>query len=136
MQRALLILSFVFLLAGCVASPPLFETPPVLPPIQPLNSNTDQPTVSTTPASKCQSHLIGRVTDGSNRVISQAAVDIVAGALSARATSDVYGWYAFAGLCPATINVTVTAPGQAPRALGDRVVVDGANTIKFDIVLK
>ncbi len=123
------------LLAGCNirgGEQPLFITPPVMPTIVPVNNTA----VSSTPASKCQSHLIGRVVDAENQVVKDVVVDIASTSVTARATSDENGRYGFAGLCAATFRVTVTAPGQPPRALPDGVAVDGANTIQYDIALK
>lgn len=132
-MKRFVLLGLLLVLTGCSGgSQPLFNTPPVVATFAPANTSP----VSQTPASKCQSRLLGRVTDANNQIIKDAIVDIVSGSISARATSDDNGQYGFAGLCAGAFRVAVTLPGQQPKPLADTVVVDGANTIKYDIPLK
>ena len=84
-MKRFVLLGLLLVLTGCSGgSQPLFNTPPVVATFAPANTSP----VSLTPASKCQSRLLGRVTDANNQIIKDAIVDIVSGAISARATSD------------------------------------------------
>ena len=131
-MKQILTLGLLLVLTGC-GGQPIFNTPPAVGTFGPANVSTSVPI---TPASKCQSRLIGRVTDANDRVIKDALVDIVSGSISARATSDENGQYGFAGLCAGAFRVSVTVPGQQTKSLADTVVVDGANMIKYDIPVR